>query len=60
MLSQSNPVEASRSAAERLCVLLASPALWLIGLAILAYWPVSECGFIWDDDDYLTDNRLIQ
>ncbi len=38
---------------------LTAEALFLIGLAILAYWPVVECGYVWDDDKYLTDNRLI-
>ena len=31
-----------------------------IGFAVLAaYWPVFSAGFIWDDDDYVTNNPLL-
>src|SRR2546423_13742817 len=32
------------------------PALLLIALTLLAYLPVLRGGFIWDDDDYVTNN----
>ena len=32
----------------------------LFGLVILVYSPVFRCGFIWDDDDYIVENRSIQ
>ena len=36
----------------------------LLAAAILvatacAYWPVTEAGFVWDDDDYVTGNALL-
>lgn len=29
-------------------------------LALLAYWPAIQSGFIWDDDDYVTENRTLR
>ena len=34
-------------------------ALCLIGLTLLAYLPALHGGFIWDDNNFLTDNPLI-
>ena len=28
-------------------------------LTIIAYWPTFHCGFIWDDDSYVTQNLLL-
>ena len=28
----------------------------LLALTIVVYWPVKQAGFIWDDDDHLTEN----
>ncbi|HEX6813258.1 MAG TPA: tetratricopeptide repeat protein [Planctomycetota bacterium] len=33
--------------------------LLLLGLAVVAYWPVVSCGFVWDDDDYVTQNPVL-
>lgn len=38
----------------------ALPALLLLAITLLAYLPVVRAGFIWDDDDYLTENALLQ
>jgi tetratricopeptide (TPR) repeat protein len=42
---------------------LASSRLWpgvlLVLLIFLAYLPALRCGFIWDDDDYVTQNPLL-
>ncbi|MCH8804999.1 MAG: tetratricopeptide repeat protein [Planctomycetes bacterium] len=41
-------------------------AAWLWGAALIAvlslaaYWPALQAGFIWDDDQYLTRNQLVQ
>jgi tetratricopeptide (TPR) repeat protein len=35
-----------------------APAL-LVGIAALAYSPVAQCGFVWDDDVALTRNPLV-
>ena len=32
----------------------------LVGITFLAYLPVWRAGFIWDDDTFLTNNRLIK
>ncbi|MCA8977303.1 MAG: tetratricopeptide repeat protein [Planctomycetes bacterium] len=36
------------------------PALLLLGLVALAYWPALDCGFIWDDDDYVVQNPVLR
>ncbi len=33
-----------------------APALALLALTLVVYWPVRHAGFIWDDDDHLTAN----
>jgi tetratricopeptide (TPR) repeat protein len=38
----------------------ALPALLLLTITLLAYLPVLRAGFIWDDDDYVTSNALLQ
>ncbi len=35
-------------------------SLVLLLLTIAAYWPALGAGYIWDDDDYLTRNSLVQ
>jgi protein O-mannosyl-transferase len=37
----------------------ASGAALIILLTVVAYLPALRCGFIWDDDDYLTENPLL-
>ncbi len=32
----------------------------LLCLALVTWWPVATCGFIWDDDDYVTQNRVLR
>jgi protein O-mannosyl-transferase len=34
-------------------------AAWLILLTVAAYLPALHCGFIWDDDIYVTQNALL-
>ena len=34
-------------------------ALFIILATVAAYWPVFSAGFIWDDDAYVTDNKLL-
>ncbi len=29
-------------------------------LAAAVYWPVVDCGFVWDDDDYVTQNPVLR
>jgi hypothetical protein len=36
------------------------PAIAIVVLTLIAYWPVFGAGFIWDDDSYVTDNALVQ
>ena len=38
---------------------LVLPLLLLVGLTFLAYAPAMRAGFIWDDDDYVTENPLL-
>src|SRR6516164_213082 len=38
---------------------------WLLGALLMvvtlwAYWPATRCGFIWDDDRYVTENELLR
>ncbi len=39
---------------------LALPALLLLAITLAAYLPVLRAGFIWDDDDYVTENALLK
>ncbi|MBI2825872.1 MAG: tetratricopeptide repeat protein [Planctomycetia bacterium] len=42
---------------------LARAALWgsaLVALALAAYWPALENGFIWDDEHYVTENPTLR
>ena len=32
----------------------------LVLLVVVAYFPASRCGFIWDDDDYVTENLTLR
>ena len=48
------------------CLILGSSRnrAWLLGLllvaaTLLAYQPAWQAGFIWDDDEYVTDNPLL-
>ena len=34
-------------------------ALTLLALTLAAYWPAVHAGYIWDDDDYVTENRTL-
>jgi hypothetical protein len=34
-------------------------ALFIILATLAAYWPVFSAGFIWDDDAYVTENKLL-
>ena len=34
-------------------------ALGLVIIAALVYAPARDCGFIWDDDDYITNNEVL-
>ncbi len=36
------------------------PALGLVALTVVAYIPALHAGFVWDDDQLLTENRLIR
>ena len=36
------------------------PALLLVAAVILVYQPVWHAGFIWDDNDYVTENRTLR
>jgi protein O-mannosyl-transferase len=36
------------------------PALALLLVTVLAYLPALEAGYIWDDDDYVTDNPTLR
>lgn len=35
-------------------------ALAILVLALLAYWPALQAGFIWDDDDYVQKNAALR
>jgi tetratricopeptide (TPR) repeat protein len=39
---------------------LGAGAVLIMLLTILAYLPALHCGFIWDDDDYVTGNPLLR
>lgn len=32
----------------------------LAALVLLAWWPVVDCGFVWDDDDHVTHNPVLR
>lgn len=32
----------------------------LVALTVIAYWPALNCGFIWDDNDYVYDNPQLE
>jgi tetratricopeptide (TPR) repeat protein len=33
--------------------------LLLLALTVIAYWPATRAGFVWDDDEYVTNNPLL-
>jgi Flp pilus assembly protein TadD len=37
-----------------------APGLFIVALVALAYWPVARAGYIWDDDDHITENRNLR
>jgi tetratricopeptide (TPR) repeat protein len=37
-----------------------APALALLILTCIAYWPAMSAGFIWDDDVYVTENQTLR
>jgi protein O-mannosyl-transferase len=41
-------------------LLMIAGALAIALAALFAYWPAIQGGFIWDDDSYVTGNRLLQ
>ncbi len=53
---ENTPSTSSRSASTG----FALPGAALFLLVVLVYLPAFRCGFIWDDDDYITENRTIQ
>jgi tetratricopeptide (TPR) repeat protein len=38
---------------------IAAAALLAV-LALVTWWPVASCGFVWDDDDYVTQNPVLR
>ncbi|MCX6374556.1 MAG: hypothetical protein NTU88_00700 [Armatimonadetes bacterium] len=54
--SRKRQVVSERPKANRL-IIIGAAAIALMTLA--AYWPAIHGGFIWDDNDYLTENPLI-
>lgn len=36
------------------------PVFWLMALAVLVYLPAITGGFVWDDDNYVTDNPQLR
>jgi Flp pilus assembly protein TadD len=50
----------SRSDRRRGLARVAAPALVLIALTLAVYAPVVNAGYIWDDDAYVTGNRLLE
>lgn len=36
------------------------PALFLIAVILISYLPILNAGFIWDDNDYVTENQFIK
>ncbi|MHC4785273.1 MAG: hypothetical protein ACYTE6_04845, partial [Planctomycetota bacterium] len=34
--------------------------LLLVAMALAAYWPATDCGFIWDDDKYVVENDALR
>jgi len=49
----------SEALIERPAVKTALLAALLVGLVLAAYGPALRAGFIWDDDDYVTENPLL-
>ncbi len=37
-----------------------APASLIVVFLLLAYWRVTQCGFIWDDDDYVWQNPVLR
>lgn len=35
-------------------------ALLLVGIGLAAFWPAMSAGFVWDDDDYVTQNMALR
>ena len=42
------------------CLSRCGPAITLFGLVVAAYLPALGCGFVWDDDDYITENATLR
>jgi tetratricopeptide (TPR) repeat protein len=36
------------------------PGLFIVLATLAAYWPVFSAGYIWDDDDYVTNNQTLR
>jgi len=37
-----------------------APLSLIVVFLLLSYWRVAQCGFIWDDDDYVTENPVLR
>ena len=37
-----------------------APLSLIVLFLLLSYWRVAWCGFIWDDDDYVTENPVLR
>ena len=37
-----------------------APLSLIVVFVLLSYWRVAQCGFIWDDDDYVTENPVLR
>jgi tetratricopeptide (TPR) repeat protein len=35
-------------------------AALLVAMAMVAYWPATHCGYIWDDDQYVVENEALR
>ncbi|MBU1702149.1 MAG: tetratricopeptide repeat protein [Candidatus Eisenbacteria bacterium] len=57
MTSETSILQDKRAAQRRLWLL---GLLIVIGLVAAAYYPAYRAGYIWDDGDYITQNRFVQ
>lgn len=54
------PLPVSRHDRWRGLARVAAPALVLVALTLAIYAPVAKAGYIWDDDAYVSGNRLLE
>jgi tetratricopeptide (TPR) repeat protein len=60
--SLANPVWNKLNLFKTICALpkpVLLGALFIVLATLAAYWPVFSAGFIWDDDSYVTENKLL-